>query len=76
MDDFDRGRRGRREPTFDMPAADALDIRLSPRDRAGGGDEMARKPARGRSGGKPSSNPATRSAQPRRGAAAPARAGG
>ncbi|WP_372424066.1 transglycosylase domain-containing protein [Salinarimonas chemoclinalis] len=75
MDEFDRGRRGRREPTFDMPTADALDIRLSPRDRAGGGNEMARKPARGRSGAKPSSASAVK-APPRRGAAAPVRAGG
>ncbi|WP_084327376.1 PBP1A family penicillin-binding protein [Salinarimonas rosea] len=74
MDGNDRGRRGRREPTFDMPAADALDIRLSPQDRAGGGSEMARKAARSR--GAAAKAPAAKKSPPRRGAAAPGRGGG
>jgi len=67
MGGFDRGR-GRREPSFEAPHADDLDIRLSPRDRVGGGIDMARKT---NGGGRTAAKPTAKKAPPRRAAAAP-----
>lgn len=69
-----RGRE-RREPVFDDAPADAdvLDIRLTPRDRAGGGSDMARRRQAGKASSKSSKAPARRAAAPSRGRASQAR---
>ncbi|WP_349369203.1 PBP1A family penicillin-binding protein [Salinarimonas sp.] len=68
MGGFDRGGRGRREPGFEAPRADDLDLRLSPSDRAGGPTAAGRR----RAGAKPSSAKAAKPSA----AKAPRRAAG
>jgi penicillin-binding protein 1A len=84
MGGFDRGGRGRREPSFEAPRADELDLRLSPSDRAGGPSAAARRRAGAKASpatsGKPSAAkaPRGRAAGPERGAGRrpPGRGGG